>query len=79
MDSWTKHTGKQCLVCKMKRKPERDTLTAGIFTLDKTHLREITSVFPSTILSRIDFYQTLSLQMCMNMGHQASVITAAHL
>lgn len=34
---------------------------------------------PSTILSRIDFYQTLPLQMCMSMVHQACVITAAHL
>lgn len=48
-------------------------------SLDKTHLWKITSALPSTILSRIDFYQTLPLQMCMSMGHQAGVITAAHL
>lgn len=45
----------------------------------KTHLQEITSALPSTILSPIDFYQTLPLQMCVSMVHQASVITAAHL
>lgn len=58
---------------------KRDIPSTRTIALDKTHLQKITSVLPPAILSWIDFYQILPLQMCMSMGHQASVITAAHL